>query len=105
VVPGISKIREVLAAIGTSTFSWPFVASTKSDFTRCPNAAYTTYAPVLATYVPFGNAGNGTAWENGNGRLGIEDIAGINLAGTAGVVTESTPVKPVGPPYLLQRFA
>lgn len=93
-VSGISKIREVLAVIGTSTFSWPFVASTESDFTRCLNAAYTTYAPVLATYVPFGNAGNGTAWENGNGRLGIEDIAGINLAGTAGVVTESTPVKP-----------
>ena len=103
-VSGISKIGEMLAAIGAPTFSLPFVASTESDFTRCSNAAYPTHARVLAVYVPLGNTGDGMAWENGKGRLGIEDIAGINLEGTAGIVTESTPVKPVGPPYLLQRF-
>jgi hypothetical protein len=99
------KIGGMLAAMGTPTFSWPFAAGIESGFTWRQNAAYTTHAPNFAACVPFGDAGGGTVGENDNGRLGIEDIVGIYLGGAAGSVTESTPVKPVRIPYLLQRSA
>ena len=104
VVSGTLKIGGVLAAMGKPTFTWPFAAGTEPDFTWHQNAAYTTHAPTLAAYVPFGNADGGTAGEHGNGRLGIEDIPWIYLGGAAGSVTESTPVKPVGTPLSSSAF-